>query len=82
MTLGGSITANMGSEGYPELVRDWLDLAFPTVGDGRHAVHNGAIGGAQSKYFSTCLKWHVPPDADLVLVCFYTSSLGLLSQQC
>lgn len=76
VTLGGSITANMGSDGYPDKVRDWVNTTFPVKGDGKHAVHNGAIGGAQSKYFATCLKWHVPPEVDLVLVRADTGSPG------
>ena len=33
-----------------------------------HVLQNGAVPGTHSGYMSLCVKWHVPEDADLVLV--------------
>ena len=34
-----------------------------------HVFRNGAVPGTHSGYMSLCVKWHVPENADLVLVC-------------
>ena len=55
----------LGEDGFgPGLFRR-LAAAFP---DAPHRFHNGALGGVMSTYMNSCLKWHVPPHVDLVIV--------------
>ena len=66
--LGGSIACCLGENAFPLRVLHWLEAAFPPAADAVHSLHNAAIPGVQSKYFTSCLKWHMPADVDLLLV--------------
>ena len=43
-------------------------LSQDTYPHPEHVLQNGAVPGTHSGYMSLCVKWHVPEDADLVLV--------------
>ena len=36
----------------------------------QHTLVNGGIPGSRSDYMVACMRWHVPPDADIVFVEF------------
>ena len=41
-------------------------------GDRNHTLHNAAIPGVRSEYVSSCLRWHLPAEVDVVLVGAYS----------
>jgi hypothetical protein len=63
--VGGSISVGLGEDGFGPGVFRRVAAAFPNA---THRFHNGALGGVTSTYMNSCLKWHVPPDVDLVIV--------------
>ena len=67
--VGGSIsTCCDGTSGYHRMAFDWISRTFPAAAPAAHAFHNGATGGIQSQYMTSCLKWHLPATVDLVIV--------------
>lgn len=68
--VGGSISTCCGtSGGFYRVLFDWIVRSFPLAEGGpQHAMHNGATGGVQSQYMTSCLKWHMPQTVDLVIV--------------
>jgi hypothetical protein len=69
--IGGSITAGVWAEGYPLI---WVSRMVDHLrqarkpGYGQIKLANGAVPGTISQYMSTCVRVHVPDDADVVLV--------------
>lgn len=63
--VGGSITVGLGADGYGEVSFSRIQAAF---GGNQMVFHNGAVGGVTSTYMTSCLKWHMPKDVDLVIV--------------
>ena len=71
--VGGSISTCCGTNGgFARIVFDWLVNTFPLLEGRAHVMHNGATGGVQSQYMTSCLKWHMPETVDLVIVRRYT----------
>lgn len=67
--VGGSISTCCGiNGGFYRVVFDWLVNTFPLPEGQAHVLHNGATGGVQSQYMTSCLKWHIPQTVDLVIV--------------
>ena len=66
--VGGSISVGLGQDGFGEQAFSRLQSAFPLPGPLGHAFHNGAVGGVMSTYMTSCVKWHVPSDIDLIVV--------------
>lgn len=68
--VGGSISTCCGTNGgFYRVLFDWIVRTFPLPEGGpQHAMHNGATGGVQSQYMTSCLKWHMPENVDMVIV--------------
>lgn len=58
----------MFEDAFPLRVLHWLEASFPVAGGRNHSLHNAAIPGVRSSYFTSCLKWHMPEDVDLLIV--------------
>jgi hypothetical protein len=54
---------------------DWMSRTFPAAAPAQHTFHNGATGGIQSQYMTSCLKWHLPDSVDLVIVRYKPETL-------
>ncbi|EFN56843.1 hypothetical protein CHLNCDRAFT_144427 [Chlorella variabilis] len=72
VSIGGSVSWGHGASvrgqtDLPALVFQWMNATFPHP---QHKFLNQAISATPSNYFTLCLQWHVPPDADLVLMEF------------
>ncbi|PRW61115.1 hypothetical protein C2E21_0584 [Chlorella sorokiniana] len=66
---GEPITAAVGSSRQGEtdwssVLFAWLRAQFPA----NHTTVNGAVPATPSSYMSLCVHWHVPEEADLVIV--------------
>ncbi|KAI3426970.1 hypothetical protein D9Q98_006914 [Chlorella vulgaris] len=72
VVIGGSVAWGHGSseQGVTDFAArffEWLTATFPNPD---HQFLNRAISATPSTYFSLCLQWHVPPEADFVLLEF------------
>jgi hypothetical protein len=69
--VGGSITAGVWAEGVPLI---WVSRMVEHLrkarkpGYGQIHLANGAVPGTISQYMATCVRVHVPDDADVILV--------------
>lgn len=61
----GAGASNTSITSYASQFFSYLHTNFPHP---KHVLHNGAIPGSRPAYVGMCHDWHVPRNADLVVV--------------
>ena len=74
---GHGVAREKGSADLGPQFFNWIRRTFP----GNHTLVNGAIPAMPSYYMALCLRWHIPEDADLVILEVRPAGRGRLGRR-